>query len=66
MKTTIYVLECSCTEHEHGRWRSLSAYDNIYNAVERMEYLKRDDINNGEADEYLYNIREVAFYRTDD
>lgn len=64
MKTTIYVLECSRTEHEHAKWHSLSAYDNIDDAVERMKYFKRTDNENGDSDEYQYGIREVTLYHT--
>lgn len=66
MKTTIYVLECSCIQHQHSKWHSLSAYDNLNDAVERMEYLKKIDDHNGDADTFLYCIREVPLYRTDD
>lgn len=66
MKTTIYVLEYFCTEYKHGRWQPLSAYDTLDDAVEHMEHLKREDNKYGEADDYLYGIKEVVHYHTDD
>ena len=66
MKTTIYVLECSYAENEHAKWHSLSAYDSLDDAVDRLKSFKATDNENGNSDRFLYRITETTLYRTDD